>query len=71
MPDRMLTTGQVAAMTGYCCGTIKKWFDCGMLKGHRSPGRQDRRISYRSVVKMALSLGMDLDEPLPRKKRVR
>lgn len=69
MPDKILTTGQVAKMTGHSPRTVVSWFNQGIIKGYIIPGSQDRRISERSVVKMAEVAGMKLNKLEPRKCR--
>lgn len=69
MPERMLTTGEAARMTGYCVRTVVKWFDTGLIAGYRVPGGQDRRINERSLRQMANRLGMPLTELPPKPKR--
>lgn len=71
MPDRMLTTGQVAKMTGLSVRTVCKLFDQKTLDGYRVPGGEHRKISEISLRQMADRLRMPLKELQPRKTKCR
>ena len=61
------TTGEVAKICQVAPRTVATWVDSGQLKGFRLPGRQDRRIPRRYLLKfmtenkMPLSLVDELD----------
>ena len=56
--DEWLTTGQVAAACGVSPRTAAKWFDRGLLKGHRLPGSRDRRVRRDDAARFAASMGL-------------
>lgn len=55
----IFTTGQAAKICGVAPRTISKWFDAGMLRGHRIPGSLDRRIPRTELVRFLKAHGMD------------
>lgn len=58
MPDRILTTGQVAKVTGVAMKTVVRWIDSGQLKGFTIPGSQHRRVEEKHLREFMKELGV-------------
>lgn len=58
--SRLLTTGSVAELCQVAARTVSKWFDSGILPGHRIPGSLDRRFEEVDVVQFMLKYGIKL-----------
>lgn len=59
------TTGDVAKLCQVSPGTVSRWFDRGMLKGFRVPGRSgavDRRIPHENLVAFMQEHGLPMDK---------
>ncbi len=48
---QVFTAGQVAKLCNVAHRTVSKWFDQGLIKGYRIPGRNDRRIPIAEVIR--------------------
>jgi len=59
---KVFTTLQVAKICKVAPHAVKKWFDCGRLKGYRIPGSEDRRIPREYLIKFLKEHGMPLGE---------
>lgn len=44
------TVSQVGMICGVAPLTVRKWFDSGLLKGHRLPGSTHRRVRVADLV---------------------
>lgn len=53
------TTGAASKICNVAPRTVSQWVDSGMLKGHRLPGSQDRRIAHDDLVRFMRQHGMD------------
>jgi hypothetical protein len=61
-PSRdVLTTGLLADVFRVAPRTISKWFDQGLLKGHRIPGSNDRRVLRADAERFAAEYGLPFD----------
>lgn len=65
--NTVFTTSQVARICKVSSRTVCVWFDKGLLKGYRLPGRQDRRFPRENLVQFLTEHGMPLDELEPAK----
>jgi len=59
---KVFTIGQIAKICNVAPRTVSKWFDSGRLKGYRIPGRQERRIPRKQLIRFLKEHGMPLDE---------
>ena len=59
---QILTTGQCARICKVSTKTIVKWFDSGMITGHRVPGSTDRRIHLISLHELMVKTGMPIPD---------
>lgn len=66
----VFTTGEVALLCAVAPRTVSKWFDSGLLKGHRVPGSADRRITRAVLIDFMRSSGMDYSILIPASKIV-
>lgn len=58
---KIYTIGQVASICRVSHRTAQKWFDAGILLGHRIPGGRDRRVSRESLVELMTKHGLPTD----------
>lgn len=63
---QLLSVGQIADLCGVAPRTVTKWFDKGMLVGHRLPsvgkGGGDRRVNREEVVRFMTAMGFPVPE---------
>ena len=59
-----LTTHQIARLSGVSSKTVRKWLDCGLLKGWKVPGTRVRRCDPRVLHKFLLEHGMPVSDAL-------
>lgn len=64
LDQRLYTTGQVARALHVCRKVVRRWIDCGLLKGFRLDGG-DRRVTHASLT--AFAFDHDLLHHLHRK----
>ncbi len=58
----ILTTGDVARICNITRRIVTKWFDNGLLKGYKIPGRQDRRIFPKDLIEFLREHKMPYEE---------
>lgn len=50
----VLTTGEVAQICDVSIGTVAKWIDSGLLRGHRLPTAAGGKLRHRRVLRQDL-----------------
>lgn len=59
-PEKVFTSGEVAAICGVSPDTVSRWFDLGQIEGYRLGPGGDRRIPYESLKKFMIAHGIPL-----------
>lgn len=64
--EQLLSMGQVADLCGVAPRTASKWFDKGLLNGHRLPlvgkGGGDRRVKREEVLRFMVCMGFPIPD---------